>query len=72
MLAVSYGMPRVVLLRSLRTLPHLARAIAAVIAEDQRAARAEDAAEKARQAQSEREMYDYLTELKRQQDEDRA
>lgn len=37
LLAASYGMPRVTLLRELGTMPHLARAIGALIAEQEKA-----------------------------------
>jgi hypothetical protein len=72
LIAASYGMPRITLLRELQTMPHLARAIGAIVADNQRADAIAAAEEKAKKEQSEREMYDYLTELKRQQDEDRA
>jgi len=68
-IAASYGMPRIVLLRQLRTMPHLARAIAAVIAEQERVAQEEAAAAARAKQQQDNEMRAYLAELKREQDE---
>ncbi len=72
MLAASYGMPRIVLLRQLGTAPHLARAIAAIQAEDMRRQATEAAEAQAKKAQEEAEMRAYLEQLKAEQAAARA
>jgi hypothetical protein len=72
LIAASYGMPRVVLLREMGTMPHLARAVAALIAADQRAEAERNAVAQAKQKQEEDEMRAYLAELKAEQDAMRA
>lgn len=68
LIAASYGMPRIVLLRELHTKLNLAREVAKIVARQQEA----EAAEEAKARAKEDEMRAYLAELKAEQEVMRA